>query len=136
MEVVGLPPAKDQSMSVMGAKHQHLDRVILLLKAAQAKIETSGFSVLSGPVGLEVVLSVPPGNNPWDAINYLGGIADVLEVKSKREPEIKHLGELAHTALYENDRQIREVHYCQRTAPQSKYSVRVWALQGSSDHQA
>jgi hypothetical protein len=33
---------------------------------------------------LEVDVRIGPGEPPWDAINYLGGIGDVLESKAKR----------------------------------------------------
>jgi hypothetical protein len=67
---------------------------------------------LWGPIGLDVTLYAPPGRNPWDATNYLGGIGDVLEDK-RRRGILPHLGSLRDVFLYLNDRQIREVHYRQ-----------------------
>jgi hypothetical protein len=45
---------------------------------------------------------------PNDATTYLGGIADVLEGKAHRGTH-DHLGDLAGVALYDKDRQVREV---------------------------
>jgi hypothetical protein len=62
-----------------------------------------------------------------DATNYLGGIADVLEVKAQRGA-LPHLNELQTVALYENDRQIHEVRYRQEPAMVPRYRVRIWPL--------
>lgn len=63
-----------------------------------------------GHVALEVVVGAPTGQVPSDATNYLGGIGDVLEDKSRRGG-IDHLGNLAEVWLYTNDRQIQEISY-------------------------
>jgi hypothetical protein len=87
-----------------------------LLRAARDALQRSGFvPVDGGPVALDVVVHAPPGQDPWDATNYLGGIADVLEEKSRRGT-LEHLGELRHVWAYRNDRQIKEVSYRQREA--------------------
>jgi hypothetical protein len=76
-----------------------------------------------------VVQSVP-GADPWDATNYLGGIADVLEDKSRRGAAIQHLGELADVWLYRNDRQIKRVTYREEEGIHG-YQVTVRALDQS-----
>ena len=63
-----------------------------------------------------------------DATNYLGGIGDVLEQKGHRAMYITHLGELADVALYDNDRQLREVHFRQQDGQRDTYTVRLWEL--------
>jgi hypothetical protein len=39
-----------------------------------------------------------------------------------------HLGELADTAPYDNDRQIEEIHYHWEQAAEPSYRLRFWAL--------
>ena len=80
-----------------------------------------------GPVTLDVVLRCPAGQNPADATNYLGGIADVLEEKSHRGP-LEHLGALAAVRLYRNDRQIKHVAYREDESAHVGYTVTVRLL--------
>jgi len=80
-----------------------------------------------GPVALDVVVHAPLGRDPWDATNYLGGIADVVEEKS-RSGTLDHLGELRHVWAYRNDRQIKEVSYRQLEASDACYTVRIREL--------
>lgn len=127
--VTGFPPAKSEALSMLGAGHPHAPRVLALLEAARSAVLTRQFTVLHDPVGLEVVLRAPVGIDPWDATNYLGGIADVLEDKGRRSAmSLAHLGELESVAVYRNDRQIREIHYRQELAERPGYSVRVYRL--------
>jgi hypothetical protein len=79
------------------------------------------------PMCLDVTLYAAPGSDPWDATNYLGGVADVLEVKDRRGP-LAHLGALLDVAVYANDRQIRQIHYRQVDSSSTHYRVRVWSL--------
>ena len=69
------------------------------------------------PIGLDVVIWAPVGMDPWDATNYLGGIADVLEYKTGRGAAVEHLGDLADVWLYRNDRQIKRVSYREEARP-------------------
>jgi hypothetical protein len=132
-EVEGFPPAKSEALSMLGTGHPHAPRVVALLEAAKRAIDAASFQPLSGRVALEVVLRAPDGVDPWDATNYLGGIADVLEDKSRRGAmPLAHLGDLARLALYGNDRQIREIHYRQHVAPVVSYAVRVYSISGLS----
>lgn len=126
--VPGLPPAKDEALSMLGAGHPHSPRVLELLRVARAALQRSGFVPLdSGPVALHVDVHAPLGQHPWDATNYLGGIADVLEEKSRRGT-LEHLGELRQLWVYRNDRQIKEITYRQLESPDTFYTVRIRQL--------
>jgi hypothetical protein len=126
--VPGLPPAKDEALSMLGAGHSHAPRVMELLRAARDALQRSGFiPVEGGPVALDVVVHAPPGQDSWDATNYLGGVADVLEEKSRRGT-LEHLGDLRQVWVYRNDRQIKEVSYRQLEAPDAFYTVRIREL--------
>lgn len=126
--VPGLPPAKNEALSMLGAGHSHAPRVLELLRAARDALQRSGFVPFDGgPVTLDVVVHAPAGQDPWDATNYLGGIADVLEEKSRRGT-LEHLGELRQVWVYRNDRQIKEIAYRQLEAPDAFYTVRIREL--------
>jgi predicted RNA-binding Zn ribbon-like protein len=84
-----------------------------------------------GPIAFELRLRSPVRRS-WDATNYLGGVADVLESKYRRK-NVDHLGGLVDLALYVNDRQIREVHYSHELARATSYEVRIWPLQTGTD---
>ena len=130
--VPGLPPAKNEALSMLGAGHSHASRVLELLRAAKDALQRSGFvPVDGGPVALDVVVHAPPRQDPWDATNYLGGIADVLEEKSRRGT-LDHLGELRYVWVYRNDRQIKEVSYRQLDASAASYTVRIRELSKSA----
>jgi hypothetical protein len=64
---------------------------------------------------------------PSDATNYLGGIGDVLEDKSRRG-SLEHLGDLAGFGLYANDRQICQVSYRVTSGQGPRYHVQLWEL--------
>jgi hypothetical protein len=75
---------------------------------------------------LEVELRAPRRQQPGDATNYLGGIADVLEVKKHRERasgSLRHLGYRKEVGLYDNDSQIKEVHYREVESDETSYTV-------------
>lgn len=123
--VDGLPPVKNEAKSLLSAGHPHAYRVTALLQAAAQELERNTWLVkASDSLGMEVVLTspVPPAS---DATNYLGGVGDVLEEKS-RHGGLPHLGLLATTALYANDRQIHEVHYRWEAGTSTGYIVRLW----------
>ena len=126
-EVADLPPAKNEAKSMFAEGHPHSGRVLALLRAARGAAGTSPRPLFGGStIGLEVTVTAPI-EPPSDATNYLGGIGDVLEAKTRRGA-LGHLEELAKVALYDNDRQIHEVHYrWQRGAP-TGYRVRIWRL--------
>ena len=127
-DVPGYPPAKNEALSMLGAGHSHAGRVRLLLEAARQACGSQPFVPMDdGPVTLDVVLRCPAGQNPADATNYLGGIADVLEEKSHRGP-LEHLGALAAVRLYRNDRQIKHVAYREDESAHVGYTVTVRPL--------
>ena len=67
-----------------------------------------------------------------DATNYLGGIADVLESKRRREfasGALVHLGYQRNVAVYEDDSQIKEVHYRSVESDTTSYRVTLRALE-------
>lgn len=130
IEVKGLPPAKGGRFSPLSPRHGHRERARALLQAV-AKLPIAQRQILRGPIGFELRLRSPERRS-WDATNYLGGVADVLENKYRRK-NVEHLGELADVALYVNDRQIREVRYSHELAAASSYEVRIWALGSPKD---
>jgi hypothetical protein len=130
--VAGYPPAKSEALSMLGIGHSHAARVRVLLEAVRdaLKANPTFAPIVDGTVALDVILHPSSGRDPWDATNYLGGIADVLEDKSRRGTAIAHLGDLAQVWLYRNDRQIKQVTYCEE--PEEKlagYTVTVRVLQ-------
>jgi hypothetical protein len=126
--VHGYPPAKNEALSMLGAGHSHAPRVLLLLETARQACTTQGFTpIIQGRVGLDVVVHTPAGQNPADATNYLGGIADVLENKTHRGA-LDHLGDLAGVWLYGNDRQIKEATYREVETDDVGYTVTIREL--------
>lgn len=136
--VDGWPPAKNEALSMLGPNHSHAPRVRALLEAARAALRDGDWQFTSEPIGLELIVSAAEGRDPWDATNYLGGVGDVLQDKSRPLPrlDLSHLGELRQVALYENDRQIQEIRYRQSSGPASSYSVRLWTLDVTSSRPA
>jgi hypothetical protein len=125
IEAAGYPPAKNEAKSMLAVGHVHADRVLALLQAAASKARSGGAVYFPDEsLGLEVVLT-SPAPPPSDATNYLGGVADVLEDKKLRG-DLPHLGELAHFALYRNDRQFHEVRYRWEQGSSIRYKVRIW----------
>lgn len=123
--VPGLPPAKSEALSMLGAGHSHAARVRSLLQAAQEAAEQQAFTSLHHePVALELVVHVAPGERLSDATNVLGGVADVLENKTTRGT-LAHLGDLATVWLYENDKQIKQVAYRESADQRSFYTVTI-----------
>ena len=125
--VDGWPPAKNEAKSILSVGHPYADRVLHLLQAAEVATGIRESSVFGGDaLGLELII-YSPVEPPSDATNYLGGVGDVLEAKSRRGV-LSHLGQLATVAIYLNDRQLHEVHYRWEHASATRYSVRVWKL--------
>ena len=132
----GYPPGKNEAKSMLAADHLYADRVLELLRCAKKAADDESFDGFGAArIGLEVTLYTPDLFPPSDATNYLGGIGDVLEDKSRRGP-LDHLGDLASFGLYGNDRQICEVAYGVKTAPRARYRVRIWELDGPPDRLA
>jgi hypothetical protein len=134
LEVDGLPPAKSGTRSSLGANSKHGGRVLALLQAAREVIDRSGFPGFGGGrVRLEVVVHARPGEEPWDATNYLGAIGDVLEGKTKRlkaQPgSLDHLEDLIQIGLYDDDRQIKEISYREEASDTNRYVVTLATLE-------
>lgn len=128
-EIAGLPPAKSEAKSMLAEGHPHAPRVRALLIAAQDAMTSHGFPGFgSTPLGMDVVLTTGGLQHTSDATNYLGGIADALEDKGHRAMYVAHLGDLGAVALFDNDRQLREVHYRQQYGERDSYTVRLWEL--------
>lgn len=127
LRVSGLPPAKGEAVSMFGQRHAHAGRIRRLLEAAQHEISSPTFRPFTGPIALDVTLTAPPDQEPWDATNYLGGIADALQQKGL-SPLTEHLGALRDVYLYKNDRQIRQVSYRLMLGEPTSYQVRILEL--------
>jgi hypothetical protein len=131
LHVEGLPPAKSQR-SIFSSRSTHHRRLLALLEEAHRVMAERGFRGFgAAPVSLEVEVMTPPGMQPGDGTNYLGGIADALEVKTvriKAAGPLDHLGYRQHVGLYDNDRQIKQIIYRELVAERVSYTVRVRAL--------
>lgn len=84
IEVSGLPPGKNEALSMLGAGHSHRARVVSFLEAARAAMAVSGVAPFetNDSLGLELVVCCHrDGHARGDATNYLGGIGDVLQAR-------------------------------------------------------
>lgn len=127
--VEGLPPAKGEAKSMLSAGHGHVRRVRALLEAAATAIAAQSWTIASGPIGMKIEVWAPNREAVWDATNYLGGIADVLQAKERLDETARGaLGALARVALYVDDRQIHAIDYRFRSGEAQRYSVTVRTL--------
>src|SRR5690349_8213487 len=96
---------------MLSATHGQAVRVRDLLTAARAAAAQVGWTPQAVDIALDLVVRGP--DRPLgDATNFLGGVGDVLQVKTGRPNlDIAYLGELASVALYHDDRQIRQISY-------------------------
>lgn len=132
--VDGRPPPKSEAKSVFAQGGKYEPRVIALLEAAVDEMKRRDFAGFGrSRLRVDVEVHTGPGEPPWDATNYLGGIADVLESKAKRrvaQPgSVDHLGALADVGIYDDDRQIKEISYREVDDARSYYVVTVTALE-------
>lgn len=129
VKVSGLPPVKTEALSIFTAGHRQATRVRALLQAACTAAQRTGWTPLSGPIEVDLVLRCPPGHRTSDASTLLGGVCAVLQDK-KRVASIglAHLGVLVDVALYDDDRQIRAMTYREEPAEDYSYEVRVAAM--------
>lgn len=128
-EVSGPPPVRTEALSMFTAGHRQAARVRTLLEAACDAAQRTGWTALTQPVGLEVVLRCPPGHRTSDAANLLGGIGAVLQDKKRAVAiGLAHLGVLADVALYVDDRQIQRLSYREEPAESVSYLVKVTTL--------
>jgi hypothetical protein len=128
------PPAKNTATSMLSAAHPDAPRVRALLSAAEAAMATHPefIPISDGRIRIDVVLTPPADREAWDATNYLGGIADVLEYKALRGAAVEHLGNLANVWLYRNDRQIKQVSYREETQDPAGHGYQVMVSRFSS----
>lgn len=126
--VDGLPPAKDGSRSIFNPANSHRRRVDVLLKKVRQTLEGSPRwnRTEKRHVGLELIIETP-NELRGDAINFLGGVADVLQANRRGIPR-SYLGDLNQETLYHDDRQISEVRYSVEQGDSTCYRVRVWVL--------
>jgi hypothetical protein len=126
LHVEGLPPAKSQR-SVFGVASKHHGRLLTLLEEAHRVKSARGFRGFGrSPICMEVEARAPAGQQLGDATNYLGGIADALEVKRyriKTSGSLDHLGYRKEVGLYDNDSQIKEVRYREVESDRASYTV-------------
>jgi hypothetical protein len=86
IRVEGRPPPKSEAKSVFALGGKYEDRVRALLEATAVRMHQLGFNGFGDArLRMEVELHTGPGEPPWDATNYLGGITDVLESKTRRK---------------------------------------------------
>lgn len=128
LEVEGLPPAKNSSTSIFNQDNPHHQRVISLLKQVRQALKFSQWQPTEqSQIGLELTMKGTPTSIRGDAINYLGGVADVLQT-NRRNTDLGHLHDLAQASLYDDDCQIKEVRYHVEAAERQTYRIRVWIL--------
>jgi hypothetical protein len=112
--VTGWPPIQNEAKSLFAAGHAHRDRVERLLRAAAAAAEETSWVRVGADtnISLDVVVRSPTPRPPADAINFLGGIGDVLQGRIvSPNLDLSHLGALAAVALFDDDRQIQRITY-------------------------
>jgi hypothetical protein len=131
-DVPGWPPIKNEARSMLAAGHEQHARVRALLEAAAEAIRQTEWQPVSVDVALEVTVRSPSNRPPADATNYLGGIGDVLQDKSRPiNIDLSHLKDLQAVALYVDDRQICRVTYSIELADTPSYNVRVSVIDRS-----
>ena len=126
IEVDGLPPLKNEALSLFNPGHTQVAKVRALLEAVPRHERAYlGQEPPDVPFHTGVSMSVTlwgPNDPPGDATNYLGGIGDTLQ-KQGKDRFTEELGHLASVAVIIDDKQIVEVHYRQARAPQWHYRV-------------
>lgn len=141
--VPGRPPPKAGSPGVLGSHSRYPERVHALLVAARDEMARTGFGGFGkAAIKLEVEVRTGPGEPPWDATNLLGGVADVLDSKSHKKiaqpGSLDHLGDLADVALFDDDRQIKEILYREVEHQHEEYVITLTRLHdvGKTRHQS
>ena len=128
LTVAGVSPPRDGGYSIFNARHRNHGRVVALLREAERALEGAQWDRDERePVGLELVVVEGPGGFLGDGLNFLGGVADVLQ-SSRRGANLSHLGGLARVSLYRDDVQVREARYSVQGGDVPHYRVRVWLL--------
>jgi hypothetical protein len=121
-----LPPLKGEAKSLLSPGHAQAPRVMALLRAAHEAKASAEFAGFGGQrVGMELVVA-PVGAAVGDATDALGAVGDTLQAR-RVNLDLTYLAELADAFLYEDDAQIREVHYREADG-ELGYSLCFWTL--------
>ena len=107
--VEGFPPAYDSGFSILNLKHPRYPLVQKLLEAAKKAMQ--GKQLFVGNISLEIEHEIFMGDRRTDAINIIGGIANVLE-----------------GIVYSDDNQVKEVHFRQASSQRDLYKIRIREL--------
>lgn len=124
-----LPPLKGEAKSLLAEGHGQSKRVQALLGAALKAKREAGRNGFGGRrIGMELIVRPPwsAGSSLGDATNRLGGVGDALQSRAS-SVDRAYLGDLTQGFLYDDDAQIREVHYREEVGRQG-YTVRLWEL--------
>lgn len=122
-----LPPVKGEAKSMLSEGHPHRERVRRLFQQAASAMGNQ--TPFGGDVELEVLVTAPPGHRLPDATNMLGGIGDVLQARVTGA-DVRPLGTVASVACFDDDAQIRRIHYERAYADGVGYRVVLRALDG------
>jgi hypothetical protein len=123
--VTGWPPKKGEAKSLLAANRPHEQLVRNLLTAARLAVQRSGWQTSTSEIALELVIRCP-ARPAGDATNFLGGVGDVLQDKTRaRNINLDHLGALRDIALYTDDAQISRISYREEPAQNPSYSIRI-----------
>ena len=127
--VEGLPPIKGSSNSIFNPNNPpYYARSIRLLERMQQTLRGSQWDPREQRLlGLELTITETDKGIRGDAINILGGVADVLQA-NRVNVDLSQLGELANASFYYDDKCIREVRYSVLRGETESYRVRVWVL--------
>ena len=129
LTVVGCPPAKSEAKSIFSEGHPHHSRVIELLREVKRTVRDNPHwdQGERRPVGLElVVVETQGGACQSDATNFLGGVADTLQVDRYKGGDVP--ADFSSVSLFRNDSQIREILYSVEIGDSLGYRLRVWVL--------
>ena len=129
LTVEGLPPIKGSSRFIFSPENPpHYTRAVRLLERMQQALHDSQWNPKElRPLGLEFTMIETQSGFRGDAINILGGVADVLQ-PTESMVDLSHLGDLSETSFYYDDKCIREVRYSVQRGESESYDVRVWVL--------
>ena len=129
LTVKGLPPIKGSSRSIFNPKNPpYYTRAVRLLERMQQTLRDSQWDTKERrSLGLELTITETQKGFRGDAINILGGVADVLQA-NRINADLSQLGNLAEASFYYDDRCIREVRYSVVRGETESYHVRVWVL--------
>jgi len=108
--VEGPPPAYDLGFSIENPKHPRYRLTQKLREIAEKAME--GRSLFKEDISLEIEHQTSRKEQEADSANIIAGIANVLQ-----------------RIIYENDRQIKEIHYRRRISEKDVYRIRIRRIQ-------